>query len=263
MPSPLSLIKKMYSPLERAVVAHKLETMPSSQWAAYIKANAPKAAKKEALAVKLDELLARQPKLSKADIVKHIQENSPKINTKNLRAEGYGSDETQYGKYVLPGGEDYTETLIHLPANTNSPRIRMDKAFEIKDANGTVLASGTMPIPARTLEKINNNPDWVVREYDQPNLSDVLRDPSNFSSDHFDEPNIIAHLRTNIKTTPDNKDVLFLEELQSDWAQKGRKKGFGRNVMTTDEYQELNDLAALKYPYGESVSKLSPEQELR
>jgi hypothetical protein len=106
----------------------------------------------------------------------------------------------------------------------------MDKAFEIKDANGTVLASGTMPIPARTLEKINNNPDWVVREYDQPNLSDVLRDPSNFSSGHFDEPNILAHLRTNIKLTPDNKDVLFLEELQSDWAQQGRKKGFGSGV---------------------------------
>jgi hypothetical protein len=226
MPSPLSLIKKMYSPLERAVVAHKLETMPSSQWAAYIKANAPKAAKKEALAIKLDELLARQPKLSKADIVKHIQENSPKVSTKNIRAEGYGSDETQYGKYVLPGGEDYTETLIHLPPNTSSPSIRMQKVFEIADENGQLLASGTVPMSPRTLEKLNNNPNWVVREYEQPHPADILRDPSNFTSGHFDEPNVLAHLRTNIKLTPDNKDVLFLEELQSDWAQQGRKKGF-------------------------------------
>jgi hypothetical protein len=229
MPSPVSAlnkIKNMFSPLERTIIAHKLESMPSSQWAAYIKANAPKAAKKEALAIKLDELLARQPKLSKADIVKHIQENSPKINTKNLRADGYGIDETQYGKYVLPGGEDYTETLIHLPANTSSPSIRMQKVFEIADENGQLLASGTVPMSPRTLEKLNNNPNWVVREYEQPHPADILRDPSNFSSGHFDEPNVLAHLRTNIKLTPDNKDVLFLEELQSDWAQQGRKKGF-------------------------------------
>ena len=245
MPSPVSAltkIKNMYSPLERAVIAHKLESMPSSQWAAYIKANAPKGAKKEALAVRLDELLARQPKITKAEIVKHIQENSPKLTTKNIRADGFGSDETQYAKYVLPGGHDYTETLIHLPANTSSPRIRMQKVFEIADENGKLLSSGTVPMPPRTLEMLNNNPNWVLREYEQPHPADVRLDPSNFTSGHFDEPNIVAHLRTNIKTTPDNKDVLFLEELQSDWAQKGRKKGFTTYVepLTKDETDFMN-----------------------
>ena len=84
MPSPVSAltkIKSMFSPLEKAVAAHKLETMPSSQWSAYIKANAPKSAKKEALAVKLEELLAKQPKISKQEIIKHIQDNSPKLKT--------------------------------------------------------------------------------------------------------------------------------------------------------------------------------------
>jgi hypothetical protein len=272
MPSPvsaLSKIKNMFSPLERTIIAHKMETMPSSQWAAYIKANAPKAAKKEALAIKLDELLARQPKVSKADIVKHIQENSPKLTTKNIRADGFGSDETQYAKYVLPGGHDYTETLIHLPANTSSPKIRVDKAFEIADANGTVLASGTMPIPARTLEKLSNNPDWVVREFDQPNLSDVLRDPSNFASGHFDEPNVVAHLRTNIKTTPDNNEVLFLEELQSDWAQQGRKKGFGSGVTIKPDangffraYDNNGNTIELRVN-GERFSALNSEEAVR
>lgn len=229
MPSPvsaLSKIKNMFSPLERTIIAHKMETMPSSQWAAYIKANAPKAAKKEALAIKLDELLARQPKISKQDIVKHIQEKSPKLKTKIVRAESNDGDETMFSKYVLPGGEDYSETLITLPPNVSSPSIRVDKAFEIADADGRVLASGTMPIPTRTLEKLNNNPDWTVREYDQPNLSDVLRDPSNFRSSHFDDPNIVAHLRTNMRPTSNYNNALFLEELQSDWAQAGRKKGF-------------------------------------
>ena len=272
MPNPVSAlnkIKNMFSPLERTIIAHKMETMPSSQWAAYIKANAPKAAKKEALAIKLDELLARQPKVSKADIVKHIQDNSPKISTKNIRAESFDGDETQYAKYVLPGGEDYTETLIHLPANTSSPSIRMLKSFELSDENGKLLGSGTVPMSPRMQEMVNNNPNWVVREFDQPHPADVRRDPSNFASGHFDEPNIVAHLRTNIKTTPDNKDVLFLEELQSDWAQQGRKKGFGSGVTIKPDangffraYDNNGNAIELRVN-GERFSALNTEEAVR
>jgi hypothetical protein len=43
-------------------------------------------------------------------------------------------------------------------------------------------------------------------------------------SSHWDEPNVIAHLR--MQDRGPNNDVLHLEELQSDWAQKGRDEGF-------------------------------------
>jgi hypothetical protein len=274
MPSPvsaLSKIKNMFSPLERTIIAHKMESMPSSQWAAYIKANAPKAAKKEALAIKLDELLARQPKLSKQDIVKHIQEKSPKLKTKIVRAESNDGDETMFSKYVLPGGEDYTETLITLPPNVSSAQVRVDKAFEITDADGRVLASGTMPIPPRTLEKLNNNPDWTVREFDQPNLSDVRRDPSNFASSHFDDPNIVAHLRTNMRPTSNYNSALFLEELQSDWAQAGRKKGFlppdmnaERRIQLENELENAGaEIMAMRNRGEDSTPMVQKVRELR
>ena len=48
----------------------------------------------------------------------------------------------------------------------------------------------------------------------------------NFKSSHFDQPNILAHVRFNERTDADGKRVLFLEELQSDWGQKGKKEGF-------------------------------------
>jgi hypothetical protein len=229
MPSPvsaLSKIKNMFSPLERAVAAHKMESMSSAQWAAYIKANAPKSAKKEALAVKLDELLARQPKISKQEIIKHIQDNSPKVKTKIVRAESNDGDETMFSTYVLPGGEDYAETILSLPPNPSSSIIRQDKAYQIYDANGKLLSSGRYPMSPRMEGLVERNPDWKLVETTEPNINDLLRDPANFGASHFEEPNVVAHLRTNTKLTPDKKDVLFLEELQSDWAQMGRKKGF-------------------------------------
>ena len=47
-----------------------------------------------------------------------------------------------------------------------------------------------------------------------------------FSSSHWDEPNILVHLRMNTRTDAEGNKVLFLEEVQSDWGQKGKKEGF-------------------------------------
>jgi len=47
-----------------------------------------------------------------------------------------------------------------------------------------------------------------------------------FKSSHFDEPNILVHLRMNTRVDAEGKKVLFLEEVQSDWGQKGKKEGF-------------------------------------
>ena len=49
---------------------------------------------------------------------------------------------------------------------------------------------------------------------------------ANFRSSHFDEPNVLAHVRFNERTDAEGKKVLFVEEVQSDWHQKGRKEGY-------------------------------------
>lgn len=291
MPNPLSAltaIKKMFSPLERAVVGHKLETMPSAQWASYIKANAPKSAKKEAIAVKLDELLARQPKVTKQEIVQHIRDNSPKINTRVLKNDPYsaadisshrniepndsggyryiddsgdvaheswGTDAmvdylnrtegAKFGEYTLPGGENYQEMLLSLPRNKSQGVIRKQNSYEITDpATGMPVATGQMPMSARMVENLNNNPNWVVREFEQVNPNDVRRDTSNFYSSHYDEPNIVAHMRMNDRPTAEGKKALFLEELQSDWAQKGRGKGF-KDTPRAPYVEDTGDWTAL------------------
>jgi hypothetical protein len=56
-------------------------------------------------------------------------------------------------------------------------------------------------------------------------LADETRDNPTYKSSHWDEPNILAHVRMNDRTI-DGKKSLHLEEIQSDWHQQGRDKGY-------------------------------------
>lgn len=48
-----------------------------------------------------------------------------------------------------------------------------------------------------------------------------------FTSSHWSEEGVLVHLRFNERTDAEGKRVLFVEEVQSDWHQEGRKKGYG------------------------------------
>jgi hypothetical protein len=48
----------------------------------------------------------------------------------------------------------------------------------------------------------------------------------SFNSGHWSERNILAHVRFDERTDADGKRVLFIEEIQSDWHQQGRKRGY-------------------------------------
>ena len=43
------------------------------------------------------------------------------------------------------------------------------------------------------------------------------------STSHYNEPNILAHVRFDEREVKNGERVLFIEEIQSDWAQKGKK----------------------------------------
>jgi hypothetical protein len=81
----------------------------------------------------------------------------------------------------------------------------------------------------------------------QPGVSaDGQREDAVFSSSHFDPQNIIAHVRMTTRSDKDSsKSVLFVEEVQSDWGQRGRQQGFKREL-TKEEKQKLEDLKKKK-----------------
>ena len=62
-----------------------------------------------------------------------------------------------------------------------------------------------------------------------------------YRSSHYDEPNILAHGRYNTRTIDGDK-TLFIEEIQSDWHQAGRDKGY----IYTKERQAADDAITAK-----------------
>ena len=103
---------------------------------------------------------------------------------------------TSFDQYVLPGGQNYRELLITLPPK----QAAKPQTYQEWVAGGMVG-------------------EWSTKG--------VAAENAKFKSDHFDEPNILAHVRFNERIDTDGNKVLFLEELQSDWGQQGKRKGFG------------------------------------
>ena len=75
----------------------------------------------------------------------------------------------------------------------------------------------------------------------------------DFRGPHFKEQNIVAHVRTTKRTGPGYGRVLFVEEIQSDWAQQARDRGFahvyGRDDIVAEELGFLDDTGATGYRF--------------
>lgn len=54
--------------------------------------------------------------------------------------------------------------------------------------------------------------------------------PDRAPDTHWDQPRVVAHARFSEKQDVDGKRVLFIEEVQSDWHQKGRTQGYQQPV---------------------------------
>ena len=92
-----------------------------------------------------------------------------------------------------------------------------------------------------------------------------------FKSSHFEELNILVHLRMNTRTDAEGNKVLFLEEVQSDWGQQGKKQGFKQTnleqlknqlVEAENEYNKL-DFINLKLSEVMNTPEAKKVEELR
>ena len=147
---------------------------------------------------------------------------------------------TKYGQYTLPGGENYRELLLTLP----------EKVSPLQRLAGETLYSyairqGWSEEKAEQIRLLANEGDDAAAQIVNQYYGTVDTDAgTNFSSGHWDEPNILAHIRYNDRTDADGNRVLFIEELQSDWAQNGKKKGFALSSQEREESQRQSfDLA--------------------
>lgn len=137
----------------------------------------------------------------------------------------------KYSQYTLPGGQNYRELLLQLPAK-NPPA-----SFEQwQERRGYYPTDNPVELAQRRA---------LYESGDAPNPEQP--EGAVYRSSHWDEPNILAHVRFNDRTDADGKKVLHLEELQSDWHQAGRRYGYGemppeiaaRNQQMIDETRRL------------------------
>ena len=122
---------------------------------------------------------------------------------------------TRYQNYQLPGGENYREILLTLPANASK-------------AEQTYMRLGDLARPLTELEQLE------FRNARDAFLKQTTESSQTYRSSHFNEPNILAHMRVNDRVDADGKKMLLIEEIQSDWHQAGREKGYAGNYAKGD-----------------------------
>lgn len=160
------------------------------------------------------------------------------------------STNTKYEQYTLPGGDNYREVLVKLP---EKKEVEQPDIGWIQDSPG----EWTAVIDGRTFGMTQeNNGIYVFEEggvlgklvhsfkeakEEVNKVARGIKDEKPFRTPHFDDPNILVHLRTTDRKTADGKKILFIEEIQSDWHAKGKKEGYG-TPLTQEEQAEQSRL---------------------
>jgi thiol:disulfide interchange protein DsbG len=81
------------------------------------------------------------------------------------------------------------------------------------------VADGRRPWRLGALRNFAGTDEEAIERYASNNRQADA--PGTFRSDHWDEPNVLAHVRLNERMELDGKRVLLIEEIQSDWHQAG------------------------------------------
>lgn len=146
------------------------------------------------------------------------------------------SSPTRYHDYTLPGGENYREVISRIP--TAEERIPWDRAhFERFTELEKKLASNEPYTQAE------------VAEYQRLGRAAQARDsaPDPYTHSHWPGvENPLYHMRVNDRKIPGVGDSYHLEELQSDWHQQGRKKGYADVSIDREALTQERDNAAAR-----------------
>jgi len=213
-----------YSELAHQITRTAMNSGSVESWRQLLKSLHTKGVKADEIAwTGIEDWLALQSgKVSREQVLDYLNANGVKVTEtvlsddgKLLDADGRPIDDgvgghvmrglpTKYGQYTLPGGSNYREVLLTLPVSEGQTAKKPLGIFGLTAGRNAAAVSG-LPAPFRSL--------------------------------HWEQPNVVAHIRLNDRTDSDGKKVLFVEELQSDWGQAGKKQGFA----TAEDVARLED----------------------
>ena len=176
---------------------------------------------------------------------------------RKIAAGGYvNQNATKYKDYTVKGeAENYRELLLTLP-NKNEPKFEKSKVELKRSTRSTTQGDTIIMYDGAVMAEYTDNPEldngqykqkpeshWleVAEElfYNGDSINEIESKAGGYQSSHWNEKNILAHVRFDERTDADGNKVLFINEIQSDWHQEGRKKGYkspdSKKLRTSDD----------------------------
>lgn len=156
----------------------------------------------------------------------------------------------KFSGYQLPGGENYREVVLTLPIeNQDALHAAQTKAGDLRRQTGNLmeqwrkLADVSKPGDPAVLEAYQKVADSRnLRDQAEAEADELRKTASNktYRSSHWDEPNPLAHLRMSDRVT-DGKKTLLVDEVQSDWHQAGRERGY-KDPQAQEKIEQIKTL---------------------
>jgi hypothetical protein len=202
----------------------------------------------------LDDYLKSKQNVTRQEVQDYIANN--RVNVEEVKstiprlpgeemAGDKGAFLPKFGQYQLPGGENYRELLLTMP-NTKAAKLDARRAeIEAKGANATDADRNEWASIMNQLQPESRDIEGISR----------FRGMPDFKSTHFNQPNILAHLRVNDRVDADGKKMLLVEVVQSDWHQAGRVKGYG--ITTKFQVEDANGQVIGSFDNENEAKKLA------
>lgn len=180
---------------------------------------------------------------------------------------------TRYSKYTLPGGTNYREVLLTLPTNESKKQAAKEARLSELQRRLTDLRNEredetdfTLTTDGDTAERRARIED-LARQIDNTEMQIRMveretDDRSAFYSSHFDQPNILAHVRLSDRVDAQGRKVLLVEEIQSDWHQAGRKRGYKKEGdLSDDDVRDFFDLSREFWDEADAAERAAFRQD--
>jgi len=138
------------------------------------------------------------------------------------------------------------QTLMALPKMAREEflaKLKSKPAQQLEDTTLTNTTGHTRLQQLRSTGELTKYDQWTLpggsnyREIlmRMPHDEQRAKEFSDPASGHWDVPNVLAHVRAKDRTGPNGEKLLHIEEIQSDWHQQGRDRGYA----TPESLQEL------------------------
>jgi len=222
-----------------------------------------------------ESVISRMPAALQAEVRRFV-ETDQQIHRfdKQIADLSKQASRAKFENYTLPGEKsNYTEMLLRLPVEESAQRLTLNGARQAYNEFVTRLRDrlndpGANPFHEISAEMGRMTPEernefqrldhrlTTLREGERPGTTQTFR------SSHFDEPNVLAHIRFNDRTAADGSKTLFLEEVQSDWHQQGKKYGYqsADSAKANREFQAFRQTLEDKYSTPAFWGKVTPEE---